>query len=243
MSDGRYVPQHAQVAHPSYADGYHGQAYPATASSASRSSRQPMPYANGHLARAEDQAYPGHHSSYSSAYPARSANSPLANTPQLAYANGTRPRSSSISAGHASSNQYSLPQHSPMPANGGHHRSSSQAHGSLVASSQRGLDYSSHVVYPHRPQTPSPSSSAGHYYGHPHQSMLDAQVPASPQRPFPCDLCALSFNRQHDLKRHKETHSGERPFLCNGGCGKTFTRKDALKRHQVSTPFSVARQG
>ena len=65
------------------------------------------------------------------------------------------------------------------------------------------------------------------------QGVDQMQYPASPQRPFACDMCALSFNRQHDLKRHRETHSGEKPFLCNGGCGKTFTRKDALKRHQV----------
>ncbi|KAJ7765321.1 hypothetical protein B0H16DRAFT_1525199 [Mycena metata] len=58
--------------------------------------------------------------------------------------------------------------------------------------------------------------------------------PASPTRPYPCDACPLSFDRHHDYKRHRVTHVGERPYVCNGGCEKTFTRKDALKRHQLS---------
>jgi len=86
-----------------------------------------------------------------------------------------------------------------------------------------------------RPQKPSmlEAHPSPQYTSMP-QTIAISDSPGSPQRPFCCDLCTLSFNRQHDLKRHRETHSGEKPFLCNGGCGKTFTRKDALKRHQVS---------
>ncbi|KAJ7185226.1 hypothetical protein C8R46DRAFT_837092, partial [Mycena filopes] len=60
------------------------------------------------------------------------------------------------------------------------------------------------------------------------------EYPASPDREFACEFCPLSFDRQHDLKRHVDTHSGEKPYLCDRGCGKAFTRKDALKRHQVT---------
>lgn len=91
-------------------------------------------------------------------------------------------------------------------------------------------------VASHQYPAPQQQTAARHtspYAGRSDSPYQQSQYPASPSRPFSCDLCALSFNRQHDLKRHRETHSGEKPFLCNGGCGKTFTRKDALKRHQV----------
>lgn len=63
-------------------------------------------------------------------------------------------------------------------------------------------------------------------YGHPQQS--------APQndRPFRCDQCPQSFNRNHDLKRHKRIHLAVKPFPC-GHCDKSFSRKDALKVRSV----------
>ncbi|KAL7412001.1 hypothetical protein BDY24DRAFT_334114, partial [Mrakia frigida] len=47
---------------------------------------------------------------------------------------------------------------------------------------------------------------------------------------FKCDQCAQSFNRNHDLKRHKRIHLDLKPFKC-AKCDKSFSRKDALRRH------------
>lgn len=57
------------------------------------------------------------------------------------------------------------------------------------------------------------------------------------ERPFKCDYseCGRTFARPHDLKRHELLHSGVKPFKCN--CGKSFSRSDALKRHQQSNRF------
>lgn len=49
-------------------------------------------------------------------------------------------------------------------------------------------------------------------------------------RPFKCDQCPQSFNRNHDLKRHKRIHLAVKPFPCKY-CDKSFSRKDALKVH------------
>ena len=65
------------------------------------------------------------------------------------------------------------------------------------------------------------------------QSMYGSQPQQAPQptsveRPFKCDQCPQSFNRNHDLKRHKRIHLAVKPFPCNH-CDKSFSRKDALK--------------
>ena len=39
------------------------------------------------------------------------------------------------------------------------------------------------------------------------------------ERPFKCDECVQSFNRNHDLKRHKRIHLDVKPFACEK-CGK-----------------------
>ena len=71
-------------------------------------------------------------------------------------------------------------------------------------------------------------------YNSGHAAHLQQQIYGNPQpaphneRPFKCDQCPQSFNRNHDLKRHKRIHLAVKPFPC-GFCEKSFSRKDALK--------------
>ena len=62
-------------------------------------------------------------------------------------------------------------------------------------------------------------------YGPPGQH---AGPPPVNDRPFKCNQCTQSFNRNHDLKRHTKIHLAVKPFPC-GHCEKSFSRKDALK--------------
>jgi uncharacterized Zn-finger protein len=76
-----------------------------------------------------------------------------------------------------------------------------------------------------------PGFNSGHAASMPHfMSHSQHQQPAANDRPFKCDQCPQSFNRNHDLKRHKRIHLAVKPFPCNH-CDKSFSRKDALKRH------------
>ncbi|KAJ5249245.1 hypothetical protein N7468_000696 [Penicillium chermesinum] len=79
----------------------------------------------------------------------------------------------------------------------------------------------------------SPNSPIGHVAStqHLYGGQPPHGIPApSPDRPFKCDQCPQSFNRNHDLKRHKRIHLAVKPFPC-AHCDKSFSRKDALKRH------------
>lgn len=70
---------------------------------------------------------------------------------------------------------------------------------------------------------PYSQNFSGSVYG-PHLGQQQIQN----DRPFKCDQCPQSFNRNHDLKRHKRIHLAVKPFPCLN-CDKSFSRKDALK--------------
>lgn len=96
------------------------------------------------------------------------------------------------------------------------------------------------LVGPGMPHGMMPTFNSGHaaqmhaMYGHPQQ-----QNPQN-DRPFRCDQCPQSFNRNHDLKRHKRIHLAVKPFPC-GHCDKSFSRKDALKVSRLANTFSSLR--
>ena len=105
-----------------------------------------------------------------------------------------------------------------------------------------------------QPYVGGPSSSSWRFSSPPMHSSTDPGLRNSPyarpggmmrpgsggmvvnnqDRPFKCDQCPQSFNRNHDLKRHKRIHLAVKPFPCPS-CDKSFSRKDALK---VVTPPS-----
>jgi hypothetical protein len=55
---------------------------------------------------------------------------------------------------------------------------------------------------------------------------------------FPCPYCLQTFTQRVTRDRHLYSHTGEKPFPCNI-CGSSFTRKDALKKHQLKANHQI----
>ncbi|EPQ57297.1 hypothetical protein GLOTRDRAFT_37802 [Gloeophyllum trabeum ATCC 11539] len=63
------------------------------------------------------------------------------------------------------------------------------------------------------------------------------------ERPYVCEWpgCGKGFARQHDCKRHQALHTARSQSNVCQGCGKTFSRLDALnvRSHGPSTQIAV----
>jgi len=55
---------------------------------------------------------------------------------------------------------------------------------------------------------------------------------------FPCPHCLQTFTQRVNRDRHLYNHTGERPYEC-AACGDGFTRRDALRKHQVKCSHAV----
>lgn len=51
----------------------------------------------------------------------------------------------------------------------------------------------------------------------------------APGQGFACSICQKHFNKSSDMKRHKKSHTGERPFNCLT-CQKAFLKVMSLGR-------------
>ncbi|KAI0458052.1 hypothetical protein F5B21DRAFT_38082 [Xylaria acuta] len=124
--------------------------------------------------------------------------------------------------------------HAPMgalPPYGNRHYNYSTAVsglGSMVLSNMGNPGGQMHLMGATNPLSPY------HHTGHalPHHSMYSGAPNSQQDRPYRCDVCQQSFNRNHDLKRHKRIHLAVKPYPCEY-CDKAFSRKDALKRHRL----------
>lgn len=63
-------------------------------------------------------------------------------------------------------------------------------------------------------------------------TVVPAEEPRQDNRSYECDVCFMKFTQFANMRRHKLSHSGIRPFECRL-CSRRFFRKDHLVEHTV----------
>ena len=122
--------------------------------------------------------------------------------------------------GHSATPVYSSAYHASNTSSYTTYSSSGYSSSTALASTPRSQSSSQYYHQPHSGQAYGPSHSSSKPFEPKHgsgysnvyskgpsaampPSSSSSMYPASPSRPFQCELCPLSFDRSHDLKRHR----------------------------------------
>jgi hypothetical protein len=164
------------------------------------------------VASSSPAGYPsGHYADYELQSPAADNGSAYYTTPRTAMNASQPPSMPPTSAPMGQYSPYATPSQ-PIPM--GRPSYAQHPSASIAISGSYGQSFMPSSS-PHSPGAGSPESplSPLAHYAYSQSPPSDAAGPyaASQQRPYACDLCVLSFSRQHDLKRHRDTHSGMSP--------------------------------
>lgn len=93
----------------------------------------------------------------------------------------------------------------------------------------------------HFPPSSSYDEPSGQYISHATPAWQHHHhFPHSASNPYPpsqdryiCNTCNKAFSRPSSLKIHTYSHTGEKPWKCQiPGCGKTFSVRSNMKRHE-----------
>ena len=81
---------------------------------------------------------------------------------------------------------------------------------------------------------PTPSGNGANPWQHHHYISTSSQsaFPQSQDR-YICSTCNKAFSRPSSLRIHSHSHTGEKPYKCpQPGCGKAFSVRSNMKRHE-----------
>ncbi|KAI1483395.1 hypothetical protein F4774DRAFT_406029 [Daldinia eschscholtzii] len=90
-------------------------------------------------------------------------------------------------------------------------------------------------TFPPLPVTVSlaPTQGANPWQHHHYISPSSAASFPQSQDRYICQTCNKAFSRPSSLRIHSHSHTGEKPFKCpHAGCGKAFSVRSNMKRHE-----------